>query len=419
MLIHQLIKKIFSSLAIRVIGAGLWFFIFVYLSHMLTEKDFGIFSYIFYVIPIFSAIANFGFSSSIIKYGQKYSHDNKADFMSGFIVLSVFVVCGIGILEIVFLHVFSFLIEESELQKYMFYICSTAVIYALLQIFQSYFRSKMNVFASQFYEQILIPSLFFLFCYIISSVLKIKYILIIYQFLYVFVSIYIFYLLKNRVFKKNKKMKFDYKKWLKSTSKIYVLGIVVLILSRLDIIFLGSIENGDEYLGKYSAIFRIANLIFLIQSGLNMIAEPIMLREQSIISFKKHIKILTTAYMLISLLFLAVVFLFQGWMLKMFHQYSSDLFPILIIVCFGQSMNILNGFHMSIIYKLDLNVLLTRIIFVVIITMFFSYNFFLQKFGLLGVAFVGASGTFLINLFSFFLIIKNIETKVSSKTGTL
>ncbi len=146
---------------------------------------------------------------------------------------------------------------------------------------------------------------------------------------------------KHHTFKTNE----DSKKFLKDSFPIMISSSVLIILGGLDSIILGLYEH-EESIAIYNVALKISLLTLLSSQAINSILAPKIAKfyyQKKITELKKIIKFSTQINFLISLVVIAVILIFNKFLLGLFGGEFIKGKTVLIILCAGQLINAMSG----------------------------------------------------------------------------
>ncbi|MHA1381645.1 MAG: lipopolysaccharide biosynthesis protein [Candidatus Helarchaeota archaeon] len=222
----------------------------IILGRILSEEDFGLYSFLFTtIVPLLSMIIVLGQPISIIRYFSKhnfveYQWKKYLKYISiGFTVLIVSSVVIIGI------------IYELDLNKYI-YLLLSITSFSLLKIIANFYRTRKKFYKAVLLERIAPPVfLFFLIILLIISLFKISYILILKTISYLLPFLIIFFF-----FIKNKSGKKKINKNIYSDGLLlWGIGMTMVAVSKIDGFFI--VKYIDyKAIAVYSIIFLFTQI---------------------------------------------------------------------------------------------------------------------------------------------------------------
>ncbi len=338
-------RDLLGVLSGNIVSQGLSFLAIVIISRELGPKNYGIFSFLLTFFTISVQIADFGISTSYIKYVSENKERAKEIFLTiffskiflSFVVISLFFLSSSKISEFFF---------ESDKYINSLKMVSIAILFhALYSLFTAHFQAIQNFrlfsLANIFHNLLKLLSIVWVTFYF-SAEYHLKYFLFAYTFSVT--GILLFFFIKN----------YDLFLPLKSISlkylwEIYRMGfwvflssIATMIIMRLDIIMLKKMSPVDE-VGYYTAAMNLAMIFPLITASLVTTLLPKMydfLKNNSVETYVY--RILRKTKLVLSVLILLELFspLLIRWVFGNAYISSIPVFQILLVAfTFGVIIN--------------------------------------------------------------------------------
>lgn len=320
-------------------GALSVFFLFVLLSQNLSIDDFAAFSYVYYIIPFCAVLLNFGFSQTIMHKAPNFIRENRPQKLFFIIYQSILFSFFIGI----FLFLTLFFLEETFsneglLIKYKFHIISISIFYSLVSTLQGLMRIRGRALVGQFFEQLCIP-----FCLILFTFFYIHGHVNLYLFLYIAIFFILLFLNKD-VFNFSIKGSSFFKTF-KSPPYLYFCLLSMLLMNRLDVLYLGADANSftPEDIAVYNSAARIASIIFILQSGFQVITDKIIYNceQNRIFILFKNLFIFYSSVSCVGFLILYFLSPYLAGLFVKNHDVPTYLVRILLL---GQVLNFCYGY---------------------------------------------------------------------------
>ncbi|SHM59280.1 flippase [Gracilibacillus kekensis] len=277
MKLPRLFKSISGSLILKLIGLVSSFLISVLLARTLGPEKFGVYSYVFAIITILTIPTNNGFPNMIVRYTSMYSIKSKHALLKGLYSFSNTTSLLIS-LSLMFIAVLINAFTSNNLYMYIGF--SMIPILALCAVRSAILNGLERVIFSQIPDKIINPTVFILLYsiyYIISDsdeislamTFSLKLLALIISF--IFGTIFLFKLLPKKLI--NLKSEFEKKKWIKTAIPMLLVGGMMFLNNRLDLLLIGLLKSMYE-VGVYQVVTRGAEVIVFGLSALNIVFSP-------------------------------------------------------------------------------------------------------------------------------------------------
>ena len=145
--------------------------------------------------------------------------------------------------------------------------------------------------------------------------------------------------------KNNSKLKNKYKDILKSSIPLFLAGSMIFIKTWIDSIMLGMYRTEYE-VGIYSLVVRLAGLVSLPLMAINTIAAPKFAEyyaAKKYADFERTIRYTSKMMFFSATPILISLLIFGKFLMKLFSDEYVVGFSALVIICFGQLINVMSG----------------------------------------------------------------------------
>jgi O-antigen/teichoic acid export membrane protein len=351
--ILTVIKGATTSLGVRLSGIGISFLLHIFLARSLGKLGYG--EYIYAITAVFTlvAIVTLGLDASSVRFVAEYYAQGKKALLKGFVCKSqelLFFSCAAALILLGgVLNCFSNKLDPSLVGSFSVGLFALPC-YAFLRFWQETVRGLKKIFMSQAIEQLLLPLGLLLGAFFIahfrgslraSDVLSVQVLVLVPAILFL-VS---FGKRNSGVFDGDVREEYQIKVWL-SVSLPLMLGVLAsLLLSRIDMLFLGAMVSREE-VGLYAASSKIASLLIFGLSALNAIVSPIISELYHLNELKKLQSLLSlaTRWVVVCSLPLLVGMLLGGrFLLGMFGDGFEGGYSFLIILSCANAFNVAAG----------------------------------------------------------------------------
>lgn len=341
------------SLATRIAGLA-----FAFLSHILLARTMGAQSYGAYAIALGWAMllvlpARLGLDNAALRFGTIYREEGRYGALRGHILLSLFAIAAASALLIV-LAIAAKWLGNSLLNhvSWGLLLCAAALIFplAVLGWMSALLRTAHQIFASQFFEQILRPAilvvsigLFALLNWRLNTLSAMQ--LTVVSAAVAAVGIGIATL---RAFAPLRKTTADYGEWRKWLSVSWVLLIISFVqeaLNQIDILALGFLANATAA-AHFTAASRLSSFVLFGLVAIVTVSGPLIGSAYHRGQFVEVAKIarvnarISFAFGVVMALFLILA---GRSILGAFGSGFSDSYPVLLILLVGALVNAFTG----------------------------------------------------------------------------
>ena len=391
----EVFKKSFSAAVIKVIGMFLGLAVSVYLGRVLGPEGLGIINLSTRIINIVLAIVFLGMNQVIIKeVAISYSKNDNEHI--GNVMKSSYWLNGLFSLIIsVFLILLSPTIAEKVFNKPdLTYPLIIALLVLTPQLFTMVFSAALvgykKIWQSNLFTQTLsigICALNLLLLYALNKEITINIVAACYAIGRVFATVFSgFYW--NSLFVNKNNSRLIINKLLKTSLPLFIVSLSSIIATKFDIIVLGLFED-SKAVGLYSVASMIAFItsFFLIVSN-SALAPKIatLFKDNRIKELEKMVQTITKGLTIIAGTQLLVVILFGKYILNIWGYEFIDAYWALVILSFGQFINISTGAAGLILVMTNNEKIQTKISITTVIIAACMWIILIPTFGIIGAA---------------------------------
>ena len=348
---NYLYKQSFISLFIKVLGAGLAFLFNILLARKLGAGEVGIFFLCFTIVMIAVVIGRLGLDNVVLREIAKYAINNKWGQLKGIFLYSVKITLMSSLLMSVLIFFSADFISDKlfnlpEMSKSLRMMCLIILPFALMLIISASLKGLKKIAQATIIESFFIP-FFSVFC--LRFLVKDNNLN---QFLNYYVVIFITVLLlavyfwkKNTKLIREKASSFSMKKILNSSIPLLWVASMLFVNSWADRIFLG-IYSTPEDVGVYSIAIKVAMLVGFVLVAVNSASSAKFsefYQSNNIKELSNYCTKSTNLMATISFPFLILLILFSDQILNIFGSDFIIGSTVLVILCFGQFINVATG----------------------------------------------------------------------------
>lgn len=141
------------------------------------------------------------------------------------------------------------------------------------------------------------------------------------------------------------KPQYDIRYWSKSAIAFFMIGLLYTLNSKVDIFFLGFLK-GNREVGVYNILLRVSEVIGFTLVIINFVLAPLVARlfqDGKQLHLQKMITRSAQVIMLIGLPLMVLIMVFRNYILHFFGVNFMNASDALLILCFGQFVNIFLG----------------------------------------------------------------------------
>jgi len=348
---NYLYKESFIALSIKVLGAVFTFLFNILLARKLGAENSGIFFLCFTVALIAVVIGRAGLDNVALREIAKYAMHNKWGKLKGIFSSSIKISLISSTLMSLLIFFSTDVISDKlfnlpEMSKSLRIMSLIIVPLAIISIISSSLKGLKKIAQATVFESLLVPflSVFSLYFLLKDNNLN--------QFLNYYVLIFIttlimafYYWRKNTKFIKEKTSSFSIREILDSSVPLLWVASMLFVNSWADRIFLGIYSNAES-VGIYSVSMKTAMLVSFILVAVNSASSAKFsefYQSNDIKSLSNYCTKSTNLMAIISLPVLILVILFSNLILNLFGSEFIIGSTALIILCFGQFINVATG----------------------------------------------------------------------------
>ena len=384
----------------------------ILLARKLGAENTGIFFLCFTVILIAVVLGRAGLDNVVLREIAKYKLANKLGKLKGIFLYSVMIVIIISALLGLLIFFTSDLISNKifnlpEMANFLRLMSLIVVPYSLVFIIAAALKGLKKIPQATIIESLLIPSfsVSFLFFFVADNNFE--------QFLNYYVVTFlatlliaVYYWKRYTVFIKENASVFSITKILDSSVPLLWVASLLFINSWADRIFLGIYSN-PESVGVYSIAMKIAMLVSFVLVAVNSTSSSKFsefYQSNSIKELSNYCTKSTNLMMLISFPILLLLLLFSNHILSVFGSEFIIGSTVVIILCFGQFINVATGSVGQILAMTNREKLLRKSILIGMCTNILLNFFLVPKYGINGAAIATSFSWTISNIFALYYV---------------
>ncbi len=371
-----LYKQSFIALFIKVLGAGLAFLFNILLARNLGAESAGIFFLCFTVVMIAVVIGRLGLDNVVLREVAKYSINKQWGQLKGIFSYSVKITLISSFLMSLLIFSSAGLISDRlfnlpEMSKSLRIMSLITVPFALMLIISSSLKGLKKIAQATIIESFLVPFFSVLCLYFLVKDNNLN------QFLNYYVIIFIttlllavYYWKKNTKLIIEKASSFSMKKILNSSIPLLWVASMLFVNSWADRIFLG-IYSTPENVGVYSIAFKVAMLVGFVLVAVNSASSAKFSEFYQSNNIKELSNYCTKSTNLMAAISFPVLILLIFFSDQILNIFGSDFIvgsSALVILCFGQFINVATGSVGQILAMTNREKLLRKSILIGVIT---------------------------------------------------
>jgi O-antigen/teichoic acid export membrane protein len=352
--IHSLevVKKSLSSIVVKALGVVFGLGLSIFLGRTIGAEGLGIINLSSRIVSIMILLGLFGMSKVIIKEvaiaHNKKDLDHIANVMHSAYWLNGLIIISLSILLILASPwLANSFFEEPKLT----YPLIIAFVVMTPQVFSRIFSSGLiglgKIWQSNLVDQALsvcLTSVLVCITWLFVQELSVNMVATCYAIGRVGVTISVG-LYWKKIYKNNVSSKRIFEKLLKTAKPLFFISIASIIINNSDIIILGFFSEAKD-VGIYVVAARVALLTSVLLQITNSALSPkiaALYAENNIKSLEKMIKKITKGLFFIGLFVFLFFIFFGNWILSIWGEEFEEAYWILIILGFGQLVNISTG----------------------------------------------------------------------------
>ena len=391
----DVLKKSISSILVKVSGMIAAFCISVFLGRNIGASGLGIVSLANQIVMVLLVLTMFGMQHVLVKniaigYRQKAMQSiedsiKTATLFNGTLALIITIIC------ILLAFFFASDVFNNPLISAPLIIFLIAILpQTLSRVYSAAINGVGKVWQSNLFEQVL-TSVFVLFALLISYFMNFSITVIYVATLYViarFIVFLIAIIYWKKIFSFANSGRLVLKPMLQTALPLLLVTSTSVLATNADTIMLGILSD-TEAVGLYSVASRIAMLTSFMLLVSNSAISPklaYMHSEGNVDDMQKMVKQTTLGLVLTAIVFLLIFLFFGNHILSIWGNEFTESYIPLIILCFGQFINVSTGCSGLLLIMCGYEKL-HRNISLVSVTLNIVLNFlFIHYFGIIGAA---------------------------------
>ncbi|UOQ87009.1 flippase [Gracilibacillus salinarum] len=344
----KLVRSISGSIILKIIGSFLAFVTSIILARLLGVVEYGEYSYIIALIGLLSIPTNNGFPNMIIRFISAYKTRSEWSQLKGLLKVSniLALIISLSIFLVTLCIVLSLDINFDE--KTIIVGLLLLPLLALNAVRTGILKGLNNVILGQMPENLIIPAVFIIILFLTRFIIGIDLdatTAIIIRVLTVGIAflVGVLFLRAKIPFQvKNTKEKYNIKTWIHSAIPLLLVGGMMYLNNRFDILMLGVLKNSTD-VGIYQVVTKGAELIIFALTALNSVFSPrfsSLYVDNKMLELQKMVTLSARLIFFISLP-IALLFIFYGGTILSFfygNEYAIG-GTSLAILAFGQLVN--------------------------------------------------------------------------------
>ena len=342
------------SIAVNIFSLVLVFIIHLTLTNYLGSEDYGLYYFIASLVMILSILTKGGIDTLLIKFLPKYSIENNPGLIKGLLSFTnrrVIINCIIiGLIFIISIFAINNYKHLDNFNDYLYFLILLPCI-SFLHINQAKLIGFKLPIKSQISEKLIFPIIFLVsISYLLHSeglMLTVQIVLLCHTFSLITAMLAVEYfltkLLKNKYI--NNKKESDTNYWKKSSRSFILITASYLILSHIDVLMIGILQDKEQS-GIYAIASRIAALVAYGLYVSNIILMPYissLYSEKRYLSLERILKKISRYNFIIAGLIFIIIYIFRYELLRLFGADFIGGENALIILCIAQVINVIAG----------------------------------------------------------------------------
>jgi O-antigen/teichoic acid export membrane protein len=338
-----------ESISVRVAGVALSYAATLLLSRLLGVSDYGRYAIALSWVLVLTLPAKAGFDNSSLRYATVYLERGDGSSLRAFIRFAAGTITALSLTVALLIYLLGQQITSVE-PKLLVWGALMVLPLALLTLYSVLMRTAGRVIASQFYEQMLRPSLIILA--VTGLVLTGKRLdagnALMITSLAAFGALFVLWMHFRRVFGGALRHRSDFtpwREWLAVSVPMLIMGIVQELMNHIEIILLGILTSA-RYAGLFAASWRLASFVPFAFVGLSTMAAPLIAsahdRGASDELFRVSALVARVGVGFAALVTLLLL-LAGKWLLSLFGPGFADAYPILATLLLGGLVNAFTG----------------------------------------------------------------------------
>lgn len=403
---------------LQCISIGISFLVNYVLIKTAGVANYGSFVYVFNSISLLGNFCLLGMDILLVKNVSVYDAYSDYGKLKGILFFSLVVVFFSSIIVAVISLNSNFLFKavlDSVKINWFALILSSLLLLSLSSLNQATLQALKKMSLSQLTEKIIRPVLLLIMITVLFFFRKIRLIDLIWSnVLAIGVTCIVSFVL---IFKKISpiimlaKREYDIKTWSKSTIAFFMIGLLNILNSRVDIFFLGFLKENRE-VGIFNILVRISDLTSFALVIVNFVLAPLVVRlfaNGDLALLQKLITRSAQASFLIGFPLMVLTVIFRNYILLLFGVNSINASKALLVLCSGQLVNlffgsvglllILSGNEKFSIISLAIAIVFNIVLDIVLI----------PAYGIIGAAIAASGGLVIWNFLMYFFVRRRLN----------
>lgn len=346
----KIFKKGLQVLLYRGLAAILVFLLAVFFARTLSVEDYGLFSLGFTMVTLVSVLVRCGLDNIVLKQVAA-NHLDCRELSNGYIYCSLRVVCFMSVLAFLVLYLSSGIISEVFFDKPKLNDVIVLLSWLVVPMSLSFILSEVNKALGRaeraaFYQALLPHFVSLLLFLVLWSCDSISIESVIYAILIGFCvsAITLLASVKKYAFE-IEKIKISFFELLSQGFPMLLLSVGATVMSLSDTIISGLFLSSEE-VGLYYAASRVVLVTTLVLVAMNSVTAPLYARyykEGDLVALEKLAKRSSMVLWGVMVLPTCVFMFYSEWVMSFFGEYYIQGGPLLIVLCFGQLINVGSG----------------------------------------------------------------------------
>jgi O-antigen/teichoic acid export membrane protein len=338
-----------ESISVRIAGVGLSYLANVVLSRLLGLSDYGKYAIALSWVMVLALPAKAGFDNSSLRYATIYLERGDWAALRGFIRFAAGTIIAISLVMAAAILIAGESYAHAD-HNLLVWAAPMVLALALLALFSVLMRTAQRVIASQFYEQMLRPSLVIAgagalaFAGVALTAPKALMITNVAAF-GALAALLIHFRSVFTGIKRQPPLYEPWRRWLAVSVPMLIMGIVQELMNHVEVILLGVMANARQA-GLFAASWRLASLVPFVFVGLSVMAAPLIASAHERRAFDELFRIsgLVARVGFGFAVVAALTLLATGrWLLELFGPDFAAAFPILAALLAGGTANAFTG----------------------------------------------------------------------------
>ena len=420
----EVVKKSISSIIVKILGVIIVIGLSVFLARTIGAEGLGLINLSHRIVAISIIVGLFGMTKVIIKEVAIALNNKELEHIGNVMHTSYWLNGSITILLSVLLILASPWLANNIFQEpKLTYPLIISFVVMTPQVFSRIFSSGLigyrKIWQSNLVEQTLsvfLTGLLLLLFSLFLGELTVNIVAILYAIGRIGVTICVGLYWKN-LYINNGQRKKIFKQLVKTSKPLFLVSIAGVIINSSDIIILGLFSSAKE-VGVYLVAARISlltNMLLLVTNSAISPKIATLYADRDTRSMENMLKKITQGLFLIGL-FVYFIFITLGdWILAIWGPEFKEAYPILLILGFGQLINLGTG-AVGMVLTMTGHEKTQRNISIAFMIIFLTLSLFLSSiYGILGSAIASAITISGINLTKLFYVKKHIKINIYKK----